>query len=140
MIAVSFTTDDLGQILWPDHCVQNTQGAQFHPGMQVRGENFVKGTDPAADSYSGFFDDDGASTGLHEHLKSLHITQVYICGLATDYCVKFTALDALKLGYQTVVLSDLSKGVNIDPGDTAKALDELQAAGASVDESSRVDI
>jgi len=128
------------QVFWPDHCVQDTQGAQFHPDMQVSGKNFVKGTQPAADSYSGFFDDDGTSTGLHEYLTSVQVTQVYICGLATDYCVKFTALDALKLGYKTVVLSDLSKGVNIDPGDTARALDELQAAGASVEESSSVDI
>ena len=128
------------QVLWPDHCVQNSQGAAFHTNLQVRGQNFVKGTNPAADSYSGFFDDDGTSTGLHDYLASITVTQVYICGLATDYCVKFTALDALKQGYTTVVLEDLCKGVNIDPSDTEKALDELRTAGASIEHSSSVEI
>ena len=128
------------QVLWPDHCVQNSQGAKFHPNLQVRGQNFVKGTNPAADSYSGFFDDDGTSTGLHDYLASIKVTQVYICGLATDYCVKFTALDALKQGYTTVVLEDLCKGVNIDPSDTEKALDELRTAGASIEHSSSLEI
>lgn len=128
------------QVLWPDHCVQNSQGAAFHPNLQVRGKNFVKGTNPAADSYSGFFDDDGTSTGLHDYLASTKVTQVYICGLATDYCVKFTALDALKQGYTTAVLEDLCKGVNIDPSDTEKALEELRTAGASIEHSSSLEI
>ncbi len=128
------------QVLWPDHCVQNSQGAKFHPNLQVRGQNFVKGTNPAADSYSGFFDDDGTSTGLHDYLASIKVTQVFICGLATDYCVKFTALDALKQGYTTVVLEDLCKGVNIDPSDTEKALEELRTAGASIEHSSSLEI
>ena len=128
------------QVLWPDHCVQNSQGAEFHPKLQVRGQNFVKGTNPAADSYSGFFDDDGTSTGLHEYLTSRKVTQVYICGLATDYCVKFTALDGLNQGYTIVVLEDLCKGVNIDPSDTEKALEELRNAGASIEHSSSVEI
>ena len=126
------TLSGRSQVFWPDHCVQNTKGAEFHPNLQVSGRNFVKGTRPAADSYSGFFDDDGTSTGLDEYLKSIKVTQVYICGLATDYCVKFTALDALKQGYGVVVLEDLCKGVNIDPSDGKKALEELRRAGASV--------
>jgi nicotinamidase/pyrazinamidase len=128
------------QVLWPDHCVQNTQGAEFHQNLQISGQNFVKGTFSAADSYSGFFDDDGISTGLHEYLMSINVTQVYICGLATDYCVKFTALDALKQGYVTVVLEDLCKGVNIDPSDAEKALEELRTAGASIEKSSSIEI
>jgi nicotinamidase/pyrazinamidase len=128
------------QVLWPDHCVQNTQGAEFHQKLQISGQNFVKGTFSAADSYSGFFDDDGISTGLHEYLMSINVTQVYICGLATDYCVKFTALDALKQGYVTVVLEDLCKGVNIDPSDAEKALEELRTAGASIEKSSSIEI
>ncbi len=126
------------QILWPDHCVQNSQGAEFHPGLQVNGRNFVKGTNPEADSYSGFFDDDGASTGLDEYLKSKNVTEVYICGLATDYCVKFTGLDALRQGYETVVLGDLCKGVNMAPADSDKALNELQKAGGSIEQSTRI--
>lgn len=121
------------QVLWPDHCVQGTGGAEFHPKLQVNGQNFVKGTHPDADSYSGFFDDDGTSTGLHEYLTAMQVTQVYICGLATDYCVKFTALDALKLGYRTVVLEDLCRGVNISPADSRKTLEALQNAGASIE-------
>jgi nicotinamidase/pyrazinamidase len=126
------TLSGKSQILWPDHCVQNSLGAQFHPKLEVMGENFVKGTNPQADSYSGFFDDDGATTGLDAYLKSRKVTQVYICGLATDYCVKFTALDALNLGYATVLLEDLCKGVNIKPTDTQRALNELREAGATV--------
>lgn len=124
------------QVLWPDHCVQDSPGAQFHPNLQVTGQNFLKGTNPAADSYSGFFDDDGTSTGLHEFLTSMQVAQVYICGLATDYCVKFTALDALKLGYKTFVLEDLCKGVNIDPADSQKAIEALRSAGVSIEKSS----
>lgn len=134
------TLSGRSQVLWPDHCVQNTTGAALHPNLQINGQYFVKGTNPAFDSYSGFFDDDGASTGLHEYLMSMQVTQVYICGLATDYCVKFTALDALKQGYTTVVLEDLCKGVNIDPADSEKALEELRTAGASIEHSSSVEI
>jgi nicotinamidase/pyrazinamidase len=108
--------------------------------LQISGQNFVKGTHPAADSYSGFFDDDGTSTGLHEYLMSMQVTRVYICGLATDYCVKYTALDALNQGYTTVVLEDLCKGVNIDPADSEKALEELRTAGASTETSASVEI
>ena len=134
------TLSGRSQVLWPDHCVQNTQGAELHPNLRVSGRNFVKGTNPAADSYSGFFDDDGASTGLHEYLRSRQVTQVYICGLASDYCVKFTALDALQLGYTTVVLEDLCKGVNMEPLDSQKAFEELRLAGASVEKTSSVEI
>jgi nicotinamidase/pyrazinamidase len=133
------TLSGRSQLLWPDHCVQNSQGAEFHPGLQVNSQNFIKGTNPAADSYSGFFDDDGASTGLTEYLTDLNVTHVYICGLASDYCVKFTALDALKQGFTAIVLEDLCRGVNIDPADTEKALDELRTAGAFIEKSSSVD-
>ena len=132
------TLSGRNQVLWPDHCVQNSQGADFHPGLQVNGRNFVKGTNPEADSYSGFFDDDGASTGLDEYLKSKNVTEVYICGLATDYCVKFTGLDALRQGYETVVLGDLCKGVNMAPADSDKALNELQKAGGLIEQSTRI--
>ncbi len=123
------------QVLWPDHCVQNSPGAQFHPELQVTAENFHKGTNPQADSYSGFSDDDGASTGLGAYLRSESVTKVYICGLATDYCVKFTALDALKRGFRTIVLEDLCRGVNIETEDTKKALTNLQKAGATITQS-----
>lgn len=132
------TLSDRDQVLWPDHCVQNNHGAEFHPELQVSGRNFVKGTNPDADSYSGFFDDDGASTGLDEYLKSKNVTEVYICGLATDFCVKFTGLDALKQGYETVVLEDLCKGVNMGPADSDKALNELHNAGGAIEQSTSI--
>ncbi len=128
------------QVLWPDHCVQNTHGADFHPDLKVEAQNFVKGSRPEADSYSGFFDDDGNGTGLHEYLTTRHVEEVYVCGLATDYCVKFTALDALKLGYTTIVLEDLCKGVDIEPADTRKALEELRTAGVIIKQSSTIEI
>ena len=128
------------QVLWPDHCVQNTPGAQFHPNLHVNAQKFIKGTNPLADSYSGFFDDDGGSTGLSEYLTKLDVTHVYICGLATDYCVKFTTLDALKKGFKTVVLEDLCRGVNMAPGDMQMALDELRTAGAFIRKSSSIDV
>ncbi|WP_028974925.1 bifunctional nicotinamidase/pyrazinamidase [Spirochaeta cellobiosiphila] len=120
------------QVMWPDHCVQGTKGAQFHPQLNVKAVNFIKGTNPKADSYSGFFDDDGASTGLDEYLKEEDITEVEICGLATDYCVKYTALDALKCGYKTSVLSQLTKGVNQSPQDSQLSLKELEQAGITI--------
>ena len=120
------------QVLWPTHCVQGTTGAAFHPDLRVRAMNFVKGTDKDADSYSGFFDDDGKTTGLHEVLQAHQALDLFVCGLATDYCVKFTVLDALRIGYQVSVIEDLCRAVNLTPGDAQKAFDEMRAAGAIV--------
>ena len=120
------------QVLWPTHCVQGTVGAAFHPDLRVLAMNFVKGTDSDADSYSGFFDDGGKSTGLHEVLSAHRVSNVFVCGLATDYCVKFTVLDAIRLGYRTSVIEDLCRAVNLNPGDEKKALDEMRTAGATV--------
>lgn len=118
------------QVMWPVHCVQNTNGAAFHSDLQLDGtHNFVKGTNPNADSYSGFFDDDGKSTGLDEFLKQSGIADVYVCGLATDYCVKFTALDAVKQGYRTTVIEDLCRGVNISQTDSRDAIDRMKQYG-----------
>src|SRR5690348_16174351 len=94
----------LRQILWPVHCVQNTPGAAFVPGLDTQRVQriFQKGTDPAIDSYSGFFDNGHRkATGLGEYLKERAVSDVYVAGLATDYCVKFTALDATQLGFKT---------------------------------------
>jgi nicotinamidase/pyrazinamidase len=126
---------DLGglrQILWPDHCVQETPGAAFAPGLdQVPIQHVVrKGQDPSIDSYSGFFDNGHRqSTGLGEDLRARGVKEVYVLGLATDYCVKFTALDAHSLGFNTYVITDGCRGVNLLPGDADRALAELAAAG-----------
>jgi nicotinamidase/pyrazinamidase len=122
----------LPQVLWPVHCVQESAGADFHKGLDMsRVERvFRKGTDPAIDSYSGFFDNGRRkSTGLGDFLKSRGVTDLYVCGLATDYCVKFTALDAVQLGFRTWVVEDGCRGVNLKPGDAERALAEMKAEG-----------
>ena len=88
------------QVLWPEHCVQGTEGADFHPDLEKRYFNLIlrKGMNPELDSYSAFFENDKTtSTGLEYYLKGLGLSHVYICGLATDYCVYYSAMDALKL-------------------------------------------
>jgi nicotinamidase/pyrazinamidase len=125
----------LPQILWPVHCVQETRGASFTDGLATTKieKVFTKGTDPAIDSYSGFFDNGHRrSTGLGDYLRARGVTDVYVCGLATDYCVKFTALDARQLGFNTFLIEDASRGVNLKPGDVARAVEEMRAAGVKV--------
>lgn len=125
----------LQQRLWPVHCVQGTPGAEFHPGLEnIRAAHIVrKGTDAQVDSYSGFFDNNRQkSTGLAELLKQLGVSTVYIVGLATDYCVKFTALDAVQLGLRTYVIPEACRGVNLQPDDSDHALAEMQAAGVEL--------
>src|SRR5207245_4715597 len=94
---------------------------------------FQKGTDPAIDSYSGFFDNGHRrATGLAEYLQSQNVTDIYIAGLATDYCVKYTALDARTLGFNVFLIEDACRGVNLHPGDSATAIDQMRAAGVNV--------
>jgi nicotinamidase/pyrazinamidase len=110
-------------------------GAEFHPAFDASGLDgiFQKGTDPAVDSYSGFFDNGRLhATGMGDFLKARGIAQVFICGLATDYCVKWTALDALSLGFETYVVADATRGVNLAPSDSENALLEVVAAGGKV--------
>jgi nicotinamidase/pyrazinamidase len=131
----------LPQVMWPAHCVQGTKGAELHADLDrnLITEVFNKGTDPLIDSYSGFFDNGHKkSTGLGDWLKQRDIKKLYILGLATDYCVKFTALDARQLGFEVAVVTDGCRGVNLDPGDSEKAFAEMRAAGASLVESASV--
>ncbi|MDQ7032073.1 MAG: bifunctional nicotinamidase/pyrazinamidase [Desulfonauticus sp.] len=123
------------QILWPDHCIQNTWGAEFHPNLKANKIHKIvfKGTDPHIDSYSGFFDNAKLkNTELDDVLKSNQITHVYLVGLATDYCVKFTAIDALNLGYQTFVILDGCKAVNLQPEDEQKTIQDLKSRGIKI--------
>ena len=125
----------LPQILWPVHCVQTTPGAAFAPGLRTDriAEVFRKGMDPAIDSYSGFFDNGHRrSTGLDEYLKSRGVSDVYIMGLATDYCVKFSVLDARQLGFNVHLIEDACRGVNLKPTDSADAIAEMRRAGAAI--------
>ena len=123
--------------IWPVHCVRDTWGAQFHPGLDVSGPVVRKGSN-GEDGYSGFTMRDpttGATipTELDALLRSRGIRDVAICGLATDYCVRSTGLDAIALGYRTTVLRDAIRAVNLAPTDGDAALDELVAAGAIVE-------
>jgi len=121
------------QVMWPDHCIQDTKGADFHPDLLDVPFVFCKGMDPTVDSYSGFFDNDGKNpTGLDTFLKEHGVTEVTICGLATDYCVKFTALDAVKLGYITNVNLLACKGVNSPPGSIDRALQDMKDVGVKL--------
>ena len=133
----------LDQILWPDHCVENTPGAQFAPGLEREriGEIFRKGTDREIDSYSGFFDNGHRkATGLGDYLMRMGVSVVHILGLATDYCVKFTALDACRLGFTTHLVEDGCRGVELCPGDCVAAITEMKAAGVNVIGSDNVDL
>lgn len=120
---------------WPPHCIAGTPGADFHPLFQMRNVHAMvrKGFDPERDSYSGFYDEAGHSNGLAELLRAREITDVDIVGIATDYCVKATAIDAAqKAGLRTRVLLDACRGVELEPGDVARAIGELEAAGVEV--------
>lgn len=126
---------DLGglpQILWPTHCVQDTPGAAFADALHRSGimRAFPKGTDVDIDSYSGFFDNGRRrGTGLLEYLQERGVTEVFVLGLATDYCVKATALDAVGAGFKTHLVEDGCRGVNLTPGDVGRAVEQMREAG-----------
>lgn len=129
------TLGGVPQVLWPTHCVQHTRGAEFAAGLERAriGRVFVKGTDPEIDSYSGFFDNGRRkATGLGEFLREAGVDEVTVLGLATDYCVKFTALDALSLGLRVQLVVDGCRGVELQAGDCARAIAEVRAAGGVV--------
>ena len=125
----------LTQILWPVHCVQGTKGADFHLELELEKWEaiFPKGKNPEVDSYSGFFDNARrGDTGVGEYLKSKGIEQVFVCGLALDYCVKFTALDAQSLGFETFLIFDATRAVNLKPEDGNLAIKEMEEAGVHI--------
>jgi nicotinamidase/pyrazinamidase len=127
--------DGLPQRFWPVHCVQNSGGALFAPGLDTRRVEkvFPKGPHPKIDSYSGFFDNGHrATTGLSDWLRQKGVKELTVAGLATDFCVKFSVLDALKLGFAVTVQADACRGVDIKPGDSVRALEEMKAAGAVI--------
>ncbi len=127
--------DGLPQVLWPVHCVQDTPGAALAEQLENNSAHreVLKGTQRHIDSYSGFFDNDHRhATGLDELLRARGVKRVFILGLATEYCVKFTALDAVRLGYETYLVQDGCRGVNRQAGDVARALDVMQDAGVVI--------
>ena len=127
--------DGIEQILWPVHCVQNTHGAEFAFAFDKSriAHVFHKGIERNIDSYSTFFDNaHRRHTGLAHYLRKRSIKDVYLMGLALDYCVKYSALDARKLGLTTHVILDGCRGIDLKPGDIDRALDEMKRAGAII--------
>ncbi len=126
--------EGMPQVMWPAHCVQGTHGAELHAGLRgTITRVFHKGTDPAIDSYSGFFDNGHKkATGMGDWLKAAGVTEVVVLGLATDYCIKFTAIDAIGLGFRTIVVEDGCRAVDLAPGDGDRAIAAMRAAGATI--------
>ena len=135
------TLDGLPQTLWPDHCVAGTHGAALHPALNEAGIHHMvpKGTDPRIDSYSGFFDNGHRKqTELDDYLRKQGVTTLYMMGLATDYCVRWSALDALGLGYRVHLIEDGCRGVGLTPEAIGQALREVREAGARLTTSAEV--
>jgi len=127
--------DGIEQILWPVHCVQNTHGAEFAPAFDTSriAHVFHKGVDPLIDSYSTFFDNaHRRHTGLAHYLDKRGVKDIYLMGLALDYCVKYSALDARQLGLTTHVILDGCRGIELESGDIDHALDEMKRVGAII--------
>ena len=131
--------EGIPQIWWPDHCVQETTGAELHHELKKIENIIYKGTNPKIDSYSGFFNASKDETDLNNFLRQRGIDTLYVLGLATDYCVKFTVLDALDLGYEVYLVSDACRGVNLDPNDSKTAIEDMKKKGARLIESRSVE-
>ncbi|MCP5368863.1 MAG: bifunctional nicotinamidase/pyrazinamidase [Hyphomicrobiales bacterium] len=122
------------QVLWPDHCVQGTDGAAFHPDLAVTGAEMIvrKGFREQIDSYSAFFENDQKTpTGLAGYLRERGFSRLYIAGLATDYCVAYSALDARRLGFQAIVIDDACRAIDLD-GSLGAALRQFEEAGVEL--------
>lgn len=126
---------DIEQILWPEHCVQHAKGAEFHPQLNAQKIQKIiyKGSDPWVDSYSAFYDNNHMrSTGLSDYLKNKGITDLYIMGLATDYCVKYSCIDAASLHFNVYLIKDACRGVDLTPGDSIRAIQEMRELGINI--------
>lgn len=132
-----FETVDMpygSQVLWPDHCVQGTHGADFHPDLQLDAAHLIirKGCRPELDSYSAFVENDRRTkTGLDGYLHSRGVTRVYVVGIATDFCVAWSAIDAVEHGFETVLLRDLAAEINLD-GSLDAQMEAMAAAGVQI--------
>jgi nicotinamidase/pyrazinamidase len=133
---MSVTTMPYGpQVLWPDHCIIGSTGAEFHPDLNVNGADMIirKGYNPAIDSYSAFFENDHETpTGLEGYLRTRGITRLTIVGIATDFCVNYSAVDAAGLGFDVTVDTNLCRAIDFD-GSLTAAMQDMKAAGAIVE-------
>jgi len=124
--------DGIEQVLWPDHCVQGTSGAALHPDLDRRGLHLIlrKGMHSNLDSYSAFFENDQRTpTGLNGYLREHGVRRVFLCGLAADVCVYYSALDAVRLGFDAMVIEDAVRGVDVPPGNVNRTRKEMEKAG-----------
>jgi nicotinamidase/pyrazinamidase len=129
----SLEADGIAQVLWPDHCIQGSSGAEFRTGLETDRASLIlrKGFRPRLDSYSCFFENDRTTpTGLDGWLRSVGASELYFTGLATDYCVLFSVLDALRLGFSARIVEDAVRGVDFPPGSAARAISSMRGAGA----------
>jgi len=128
--------EGLGEVLWPDHCVQGTHGAEFHQDIDTDKFDLIirKGQDPEVDSYSAFRDNDGTDLGLAGYLKGLDIKKIVLVGLALDVCVFYTALDGIKADFDVELILEASKGVNAEKNDVENAIDKMITKGVKVKE------
>ncbi|MHA1231886.1 MAG: bifunctional nicotinamidase/pyrazinamidase, partial [Candidatus Helarchaeota archaeon] len=127
-----YSAEGIGPVLWPDHCIQGQKGADFHPDLNTNLANAIirKGTNPKIDSYSGFIENDGKTkTGLDGYLNSLNIKRIFLAGLALDYCVYFTAMDGVKLGFEVYFVIDLTRGIDSPEGNISRTLDDMTKNG-----------
>ncbi len=134
-------TENGTQMLWPVHCVQSGSGANFHPDMNTGKLKMIlhKGMNPELDSYSTFFENDKkTTTGLSAYLRGMGVTENYICGLAADYCVYYSALDSIREGFSTTVISDAIRAVNVPPGNRDKTLSHMKDSGIKIITSSEI--
>ncbi|MBN2401640.1 MAG: bifunctional nicotinamidase/pyrazinamidase [Spirochaetes bacterium] len=123
------------QTLWPDHCVQGMPGADFHKDLNSKGFNLIlrKGINSKIDSYSAFLENDKKTeTGLHGYLDALDAKEVCLCGLATDYCVYYSAMDAVKYGFKTSVILDACRGIDVPEGSIDKCLKDMKSIGIKI--------
>lgn len=129
-----FTSENgaIGPVLWPDHCVQNTKGAEFHYDLKIDLADKVirKGTNHTVDSYSGFLENDKKTeTGMRDYLDSKKIQRIFICGLALDYCCYYTAMDGFEFGYEVYLLVELTRGIDLPKGSVRNALETMSKTG-----------
>jgi nicotinamidase/pyrazinamidase len=131
--------EGLNCTLWPDHCVEGSSGASFHPDLDSYKSDLIlrKGRDSLLDSYSAFFENDRkTSTGLEGYLKNHNINKVFICGLALDWCVYFSAMDSINLGFDTYIVLDITRGIDLPEGYVEKKKEEMEKAGIKIIDSS----
>lgn len=122
------------QVLWPDHCIQGSEGAAFHPVLETDGADLIirKGYNPVIDSYSAFFENDHETpTGLEGYLRTRGIAELTLVGLALDFCVNFSAVDAAQLGFDVTVRTDLCRAIDLD-GSLKEAMSAMQGAGVTL--------